>query len=212
MADRIDEFLEGRIDGNALTRDERQHADAVMRAIHQSRTFLAERSAPDVTAQVMARIASAGSPATERHPTVLGRLAAMLWTPRLLSVRPAYAVLALAAGVALVWLTAFDRGPLPAPTANAAPRVFVQFRLEASNAMRVQLAGSFTNWQPRYELHQSSPGVWTTLVPLTEGVHDYAFVVDGQQWVADPYSAQISDGFGGTNSRVTLLVPDTPRS
>jgi hypothetical protein len=210
MADRIDEFLDGRVDGNALTRDERQDADAVMRAIHQSRTFLAQRSAPDLTPQVMARITSAGPSAIERHPSVVGRLAALLWTPRLLSVRPAYAALALAACVALVWLTAFDRRPLPPPSTG--PRVFVQFRLEASDAMRVQLAGSFTNWQPRYELHQSAPGIWTTLVPLTEGVHDYAFVVDGRQWVADPYSAQISDGFGGTNSRVTLLVPDTPRS
>jgi 1,4-alpha-glucan branching enzyme len=85
----------------------------------------------------------------------------------------------------------------------------VQFHLETA-AMRVQLAGSFTNWEPRYELRQSAPGIWTITVPLTEGVHDYAFVVDGQQWVPDPHAPQIGDGFGGTNSRLALLHPDTP--
>ena len=33
----------------------------------------------------------------------------------------------------------------------AEAQMFVQFRLDAA-ASRVQLAGSFTNWEPRYEL------------------------------------------------------------
>jgi 1,4-alpha-glucan branching enzyme len=88
--------------------------------------------------------------------------------------------------------------------------VFVQFRLDAS-ASRVQLAGSFTNWEPRYDLRQSAPGIWTITVPLTQGVHDYAFVVDGQRWIPDPYAPQIGDGFGGTNSRLALMSPPTPQ-
>jgi 1,4-alpha-glucan branching enzyme len=88
--------------------------------------------------------------------------------------------------------------------------VFVQFRLDAS-ASRVQLAGSFTNWEPRYDLRQSAPGIWTITVPLTQGVHDYAFVVDGQRWIPDPYAPQIGDGFGGTNSRLALMSPATPQ-
>jgi hypothetical protein len=36
-------------------------------------------------------------------------------------------------------------------------------------------------------------------------------VVDGREWVPDPYAPQIGDGFGGTNSRLTLLSPDTPQ-
>jgi 1,4-alpha-glucan branching enzyme len=97
------------------------------------------------------------------------------------------------------------------PSGGAAdPHVFVQFRLDAA-ASRVQLAGSFTNWEPRYEMRQSASGIWTITVPLTQGVHDYAFVVDGQQWVPDPHAPQIGDGFGGTNSRLALLSPDAPR-
>lgn len=80
----------------------------------------------------------------------------------------------------------------------------MQFRLEA-DATQVQLAGSFTNWALSYELHQIAHGVWTVTVPLTPGVHDYAFVLDGQRWVADPYAPHVDDGFGGMNSRLTLL-------
>ena len=56
-----------------------------------------------------------------------------------------------------------------------------------------------------------APGVWTITVPLTQGVHDYAFVVDGRQWIPDPYAPRVDDGFGGTNSRLTLLLPETSR-
>lgn len=45
-------------------------------------------------------------------------------------------------------------------------------------------------------------------LPITPGVHDYAFVVDGERWVADPYAPGIDDGFGGRNSRLTLLAPN----
>ena len=93
---------------------------------------------------------------------------------------------------------------------SADPQVFVQFRLDAS-ASRVQLAGSFTNWEPRFDLHQSAPGIWTITVPLTQGVHDYAFVVNGKQWIPDPYAPHIDDGFGGTNSRLALMSPVAPR-
>ena len=70
--------------------------------------------------------------------------------------------------------------------------------------------GSFTGWERRYELYQTAPGLWSITVPLAEGVHDYAFLVDGRQWVADPYASQVSDGFGGINSRLTLLLPTAP--
>jgi hypothetical protein len=146
---------------------------------------------------------------------ILRRLSQFLWAPREVAIRPAYA-LAGAAAVLLLALPPYLRESPPVETevagnAVANPRVFVQFRLESSDAMRVQLAGSFTGWEPRYELHQSTPGVWTITVPLTQGVHDYAFVVDEQQWVPDPHAPQIGDGFGGTNSRLALLSPDTPQ-
>jgi 1,4-alpha-glucan branching enzyme len=104
-----------------------------------------------------------------------------------------------------------ESGPPVVATPAGASKLFVQFRLQAQ-AADVRLAGSFTNWEPTYRLHQIAPGMWTITVPLSQGVHDYAFVVDGQQWIADPYAPQIRDGFGGANNRMTVLLPDTPRT
>ncbi|HEX5727708.1 MAG TPA: glycogen-binding domain-containing protein, partial [Longimicrobiaceae bacterium] len=97
-------------------------------------------------------------------------------------------------------------GPGPVAVAPAAgpPPVYVQFRLEAAGARDVRLAGTFTGWEPSVALRQTAPGEWTALVPLRPGVHDYAFVVDGTTWVADPHATRVDDGFGGKNSRISL--------
>jgi 1,4-alpha-glucan branching enzyme len=92
------------------------------------------------------------------------------------------------------------------------PSTFVQFRFEAPDASQVQLAGSFTEWQAHHDMHQSAPGIWTITVPLSPGVHDYAFIVDGDRWTPDPYAPTVNDGFGGTNSRLALVLPEAPRS
>jgi 1,4-alpha-glucan branching enzyme len=99
-------------------------------------------------------------------------------------------------------------GTAPVAETHAAPApMYVQFRLDAPNASSVQLVGSFTGWEPRYELHETSPGVWSVLVPLKPGVHDYGFMVDGERWVVDPKAPQVDDQFGGTNSRLSLAPP-----
>ena len=144
-------------------------------------------------------------PRRVRRPGIFAAVMRFFWMPRQISIRPAYAV---AAAVAVLALFVALENQTTTVRTTEAPRLFVQFRLEA-DAMNVQLAGSFTNWEPAYQLHQMSPGVWTIAVPLPQGVHDYAFIVDGQRWVADPYAPRINDGFGGTNSRLTLLLPDT---
>jgi hypothetical protein len=185
-------------------------SDEIDRAADETRTFLAARPVPDLTASIMERIATL-EPAPARGHGFSGWLR-LLWMPRQISVRPAFALAAVAA-VLMVSLAPYMRErEAGSPGADStSPQVFVQFRLEA-DASRVQLAGSFTDWEPRYDMRQSGPGVWTITVPLTQGVHDYAFVVDGRVWVADPYAPQIGDGFGGTNNRLALLAPNTPQS
>lgn len=214
MSDRIDQYLEGTVDRDGLAAEERPDADAAVRAISDARAFIAARPAPDLTTSVMQRVKRGPDAERTRRGGLVAGLLRLLWTPRDVSVRPVY-VAAAGAALAVVLLVGpqgleRETGALPATTTTADPRLFVQFRLE-TDAMNVQLAGSFTNWQPRYQLHQMAPGVWTITVPLPQGVHDYAFVVDGQRWVADPYAPGINDGFGGTNSRLTLLLPDTAR-
>jgi len=186
--------------------------DPIDRAIQDTRDFLAARRPPDLTAAVMSRIADVTPLPSPRRAGWLGGVAQMLWAPREFSIRPAYA-LAAAACVAILLAVYVRQPPSSVPQlANGVndPQLFVQFRLDTA-ASRVQLAGTFTNWEPRYDLRESAPGTWTITVPLRQGVHDYAFVVDGQRWVPDPSAPQIGDGFGGTNSRLALLSPSTPQ-
>jgi Glycogen recognition site of AMP-activated protein kinase len=151
------------------------------------------------------------APAPVRPRSRWVRAWSWVWSPRpiTISFRPGYALAAIAALTLLA-------GRLPAPVQDAGagqisragtpPPVYVQFRLNAAGAHQVELAGSFTGWKPAVPLRETSPGVWTALVPLRPGVHDYAFVVDGR-WTADPEAPQVDDSFGGTNSRISLLPP-----
>ena len=180
------------------------------RTVEETRAFLDSRPVPDLRSAVMERIVELEPADAQPHSGLIRSVITLLWAPRQISVRPAFALAASAAVVALVVVFASAREPEAQPeisVLSTASRTFVQFRLE-THASRVQLAGTFTNWEPRYELRESVPGVWTITVPMTNGVHDYAFVVDGQQWVPDPHAPQIGDGFGGINSRLSLLPPD----
>ena len=217
MTHRIDDYLDGALDRIALTPDERAEADALERAIEETRTFVDGKPVPDLTADIMRRVRTVDRPEPRRTP-MFARLVRVLWGPREIyfEFRPAYAIAGAIAVALLVIFTPSLRQSLPnarMPARNDdAPKLLVQFRLQASDASTVRLAGSFTNWQPQYDLHQTAPGVWTVTLPLPQGVHDYAFVIDGQRWVPDPYAQSVDDGFGGTNSRIAILPPDHSRS
>jgi hypothetical protein len=166
------------------------------------------RPVPDLAPAVMARVA--GIPLPTRTSRV-AHLADWLWAPRPMSMqwRPAYgfAVIALLAMAPLM-----KRGAETPLQTAAAQQVLVQFRLDAPSAQQVQLAGNFTNWKAAIPMRRTAGGVWTVVLPLEPGVHNYAFVVDGKQWVADPMAPAVSDGFGGLNSQLAVLTPDQGRS
>ena len=213
MSERIDRFLEGTLDRDALEPDERREADAVAHAVKATRGFIEQREPPDVTAAVMQRLNELAPAVPSAREGLLAAWWRRLWTPRQIAIRPAYGVLVTAAVIALVAGSFVLRPRLDTPQSarvETASRQLVQFRL-AADAANVQLAGSFTNWEPAYQLNEIAPHAWTVTVSLPQGVHDYAFIVDGKQWVADPYAPSISDGFGGKTSRLTLLAGDVPR-
>lgn len=208
MNQRIHQHLDG--GPAALTPEERADADAFARGLDAAAAHLRAVPAPDLAARVMAALPAQG-PAVPAWR----RAAGWLWNPRpvRLTFRPAYALAGAAiAALAAVVIPAADGGEprpvavAPAPAAKtAAPVVYVQFRLESAQARQVALAGTFTGWQPTLQLQEKEPGVWTALVPLRPGVHDYVFVVDGDRWVPDPNAPQqVDDSFGGTNSRISL--------
>jgi hypothetical protein len=212
MTDRIHQHLDGDEARPPLTAEERARAEQLSRTLDAAAAHLRAMPAPDLATRVMAALPRQAPARPSAWRAALG----WLWNPRpvRLTVRPAYALAGgfAAVAAAAIALPQLDRGtpaavvqaPAPRP-ANGAPVVYVQFRLEAGGARQVSIAGTFTGWQPSLELRETEPGVWTALVPLRPGVHDYAFVVDGTEWRPDPNAPQqVDDSFGGTNSRITL--------
>lgn len=84
---------------------------------------------------------------------------------------------------------------------------WVRFHLHDDHARSVQLAGSFSQWEPRYTLRRGGHGNWTVIVQLKPGRYEYLFVVDGRRWIADPAARSIQgDGFGGRNSVIVITA------
>ncbi len=174
------------------------------------------RSLPpvDLRAGVMQRLPEpTPSPSwAERASAALREGWAWFWAPRALTLQlhPSLGMAAVAALLSFhsLGLFAAQRIEMPsAATAAEVPAIYVQFRLDAAQATSVSLAGSFSEWRPSIELRESTPGVWTATVPLTPGVYDYLFLVDGVEWVPDTAAHVVEDDFGSTNSRLFLTLP-----
>jgi len=82
----------------------------------------------------------------------------------------------------------------------------VRFVFVDSGAASVALVGDFNEWtRGSTQLKRSgAPGVWTVSVPLTPGRHEYAFIVNGSRWVADPLAVKSSDDFGTESSVIRI--------
>ena len=96
--------------------------------------------------------------------------------------------------------------PAP-PSPRAAQGATVQFVLAAPGATGVTLVGDFNDWDPAaLPLRPTADGaVWSVTIPLTPGRHEYAFVVDGTEWVPDPAAPPAPGAdFGEPNSVVTV--------
>lgn len=139
---------------------------------------------------------------------------AWLLRPRAIRVAPLAAMagaLALAAlAVAGTWAAVRDgspprgaSGPPVEPTAAVQP---VRFVVAAPEARTVALVGSFNDWDPAATplRAEAAAGVWVVEVPLAPGRHEYAFLVDGERWLADPSAPTGGDDFGTPNSVVTV--------
>lgn len=79
----------------------------------------------------------------------------------------------------------------------------VKFVFVAPQAEQVSLVGDFNGWDASKTpmVRSAHSGLWTVTLPLAEGRHLYAFVVDGTTWTADPNAPFApDDGFGHANS------------
>jgi hypothetical protein len=93
---------------------------------------------------------------------------------------------------------------VPASTTSdaTARTILVRLVVVEPGAKTVSVAGDFNGWSPtRTPLEPSSGGAWTVTIPLEPGRYEYMFVVNGQNWIVDPFAFEKTrDGFGSENS------------
>jgi hypothetical protein len=237
VSDRLERYLDGEVGIEALDPTERAEARAWDAMFVDLRSTGGRTRAPRALAdRVMAELGLEGAahggaaapahgsaPEPAGHGGLSGFWRAVTWPFRPIRV-PVPPALALAAGAALALLVFVWRsGGIPLGTevgsgvvqpaslkAPAAPaRVYIEFRFDAPGASSVAVAGDFDDWQPTVALQDpDGDGVWTGLVPMSPGVHQYMFVVDGTKWVTDPGAARhVDDGFGHRNAIVAVPSP-----
>ena len=126
--------------------------------------------------------------------------------------RPAW-VAALAASVVAIAtlgiIRVHPRGERAALLGGPEP---VKFVLVAPNARTVAVVGDFNNWGlgDSALVATSNHGVWSVTASVPAGVHRYAFVINGKQWMADPTAPRSSgDDFGMPSS--ALVVEDSAK-
>lgn len=170
----------------------------------------APRLAPsrDFTAQVMHRIEH-----RRAAPSWRKRLLDYLFAPH--TMRWNFAGMAAAFSMVIAVVLGLQMLPQVEPTAPvaanaaapvAANTVSVRFELYAPQAQQVALAGNFNNWLPRIPLRQRTDGRWIAEVQLPPGSYEYAFVLNGQDWVADPRAVVYRDDGFGTKNAVRIVT------
>ncbi len=142
----------------------------------------------------------------ERRPRgVIGWIGAAARATR----RPAWAAALAASVVAVATVGMFKSRSHPATGVSPEP---VQFVLVAPAARSVAVVGDFNDWGlgDTALVATNHGGVWSVTAPVPAGVHRYAFVVNGKEWVADPTAPRSSgDDFGMPSS--ALVVEDSTK-
>lgn len=142
--------------------------------------------------------------------------------PRLVQLRPVYAMAMVLAVVLLVGLPYFgsqqsqqqiagesttSESATVQSVSDDGEQVWTRFVYIDKEAESVSVAGDFSNWEPIELTKKQLNGeqVWTGLVPMDRGEHRYMFVKNGEQWVTDPLATvQQDDGFGNKNAVIYL--------
>ena len=139
------------------------------------------------------------------------------WRSARLNLSPV-AALAMAAGIAaLAVLSTLAIGTrtgaphrvaasTPASAAKSDTVNLVRFVFVDSHARSVEIVGDFNEWTKGANTLKLSgaPGVWSASIPLSPGRHEYAFIINGTRWVADPLAVKSSDDFGTESSVIRV--------
>jgi hypothetical protein len=94
------------------------------------------------------------------------------------------------------------------PGSGQETKVYVRLVLLQPEARSVSVAGDFNGWNPgQTKLERSEGGMWTTTIALKPGRYQYMFVIDGKQWIADPFATDDAvDGFGSQNAVLDVSI------
>jgi hypothetical protein len=80
----------------------------------------------------------------------------------------------------------------------------IEFTYDDPAAYSVSLAGSFNNWDMRANpMTKDAEGTWRVVVALAPGKHEYKFVVNGSDWLADPDNPKIVGDYGNSEIEIT---------
>lgn len=155
--------------------------------------------------------------AAVRHEAVTVALRAAprpWWRQRSISLSPvgALAIAASVAAVAYIGAREIESPSDPLSSSatmsaqDADDTEIVRFIFVDPKATQVAVVGSFNQWRKDATPLEATgvPGVWAVSVPLEAGRHEYAFVVDGEKWSADPFAPAITDEFGTESSIVRI--------
>ena len=126
--------------------------------------------------------------------------------------RPAWAAALAASIVAIATAGVLRVRPHGEHVVSVAGPEPVKFVLVAPTAHSVAVVGDFNNWGlgDSALVATSNQGVWSVTASVPVGVHRYAFVVNGKQWMADPTAPRSSgDDFGMPSS--ALVVEDSTK-
>jgi hypothetical protein len=160
----------------------------------------AERLSPDFDERVMSVARSEAESRFSARRPIAARGVSWWNRPLVFEIQPLPG-LAIAAGLAgivfagaLGMTGALRLGDWNAPTAVSAavpsPDTVhvVRFVFLDPDAHSVTLAGDFNGWSANHTELESfgEGGLWTVSLPLPPGRHEYAFLVNGERWMADP--------------------------
>jgi hypothetical protein len=182
-------------------------ADRVAHALRAS-----ERFDDEFESSLVAAIHSDRS--IRAKPVPRGRPLTPSWwrTPRTVRLSPlaGFAFAASLAAVASLATLGAASSPRSALTVAVAPPArdtltIVRF-VFVGEAKTVSLVGDFNRWSADATPLSvtGSNGTWTASVPVPNGRHEYAFIIDGKRWVVDPFAPTSSDEFGTRSAVITV--------
>ena len=93
------------------------------------------------------------------------------------------------------------------------PQRPVEFVFVAPSARNVSLVGDFNGWDASATPMRRTDGrtTWSVAVQLPAGRHVYAFVVDGDAWVADPQAPLAPEQWYGQRNSVVVVAASGDR-